>query len=92
MSLDPLIIETSRNNTKKEDSPQVVTIITRQQIEEQLSISTDSSQVLSNLRPAYSPNTQKLNHRSQTFRGRSVLYMIDGVPQSNPIREGSRSA
>jgi iron complex outermembrane receptor protein len=92
MSLDPLIIETSRNNTKKEDSPQVVTIITRQQIEEQLSISTDSSQVLSNLLPAYSPNTQKLNNSSQTFRGRSVLYMIDGVPQSNPIREGSRSA
>ncbi|MGO3345950.1 MAG: TonB-dependent receptor [Marinomonas sp.] len=92
MSLDPLVIETSRSNTKKEDSPQVVTIITHKQIEEQLAISTDSSQALSNLLPAYSPNTQKLNNSSQTFRGRSVLYMVDGVPQSNPIREGSRSA
>lgn len=92
MSLDPLVIETSRSNTKKEDSPQVVTIINQKQIQEQLSISTDSSQALSNLLPAYSPNTQKLNNSSQTFRGRSVLYMIDGVPQSNPIREGSRSA
>jgi iron complex outermembrane receptor protein len=90
--LDPLIIQTSRSSIKKEDSPQVVTIITRKEIEDQLSISTDSSQVLSNLLPAYSPNTQKLNNSSQTFRGRSVLYMIDGVPQSNPIREGSRSA
>ena len=67
-------------------------MINRKQIEEQLSISTDSSQALSNLLPAYSPNTQKLNNSSQTFRGRSVLYMVDGVPQSNPIREGSRSA
>tara|TARA_R110001599_G_scaffold179411_2_gene372033 strand:- start:27637 stop:29757 length:2121 start_codon:yes stop_codon:yes gene_type:complete len=92
VNLDPLIIQTSRSNTKKEDSPQVITVISRQQIEEQLSITSDSSQVLSNLLPAYSPNTQKLNNSSQTFRGRSVLYMIDGVPQSNPIREGSRSA
>ena len=90
--LDPLVIQTSRANTKQEDSPQVITVITRQQIEAQLSISTDSSQVLSNLLPAYAPNTQKLNNSSQNFRGRSVLYMIDGVPQSNPIREGFRSA
>ncbi|AEF56115.1 TonB-dependent receptor [Marinomonas posidonica] len=92
INLNPLIIQTSRSNTKQEDSPQVVTVITQQQIEEQLAISTDSSQALTNLLPAYSPNTQKLNNSSQTFRGRSVLYMIDGVPQSNPIREGSRSA
>ncbi|SBS32010.1 Ferric aerobactin receptor precursor [Marinomonas spartinae] len=90
--LNPLVIETSRSNTKKEDSPQVVTIITHKQIEQQLAITSDSSQALSNLLPAYSLNTQKLNNSSQTFRGRSVLYMIDGVPQSNPIREGSRSA
>ncbi|KZN13113.1 TonB-dependent receptor [Marinomonas sp. TW1] len=92
INLNPLIIQTSRSNTKQDDSPQVITVITQQQIEEQLAISTDSSQALSNLLPAYAPNTQKLNNSSQTFRGRSVLYMIDGVPQSNPIREGSRSA
>lgn len=92
INLNAMVIQTSRSNTKKEDSPQVITVINREQIEEQLSISTDSSQALSNLLPAYSPNTQKLNNSSQTFRGRSVLYMIDGVPQSNPIREGSRSA
>ncbi|NVK27922.1 MAG: TonB-dependent receptor [Flavobacteriia bacterium] len=92
INLDELVIQTSRSNTKQEDNPQVVTIISQKQIEDQLAISTDSSQALSNLLPAYSPNTQKLNNSSQTFRGRSVLYMVDGVPQSNPIREGSRSA
>jgi iron complex outermembrane recepter protein len=92
ISLDELVIQTSRSNTKKEDSPQVITVITRQQIEDQLSISSDSSQVLSSLLPAYAPNTQKLNDSSQSFRGRSVLYMIDGVPQSNPLRDGSRAA
>lgn len=89
---DAVIVESSRIDTRQEDSPQVVTVITKEQIESQLSIVTDSSQVLSNLLPGYSLNTQKLNNSSQTFRGRSVLYMIDGVPQSNPLREGSRSA
>lgn len=92
VNLDELVIQTSRSNTKKDDSPQVITVITRQQIEDQLSISSDSSQVLSSLLPAYAPNTQKLNDSSQSFRGRSVLYMIDGVPQSNPLRDGSRAA
>ncbi|ADZ89687.1 TonB-dependent receptor [Marinomonas mediterranea] len=90
--LDTLVIQSSRIDTKAENSPQVVTIISKEQIEAQLSISTDSSQALANLLPAYAPNTQKLNNASQTFRGRSILYMIDGVPQSNPLREGSRSA
>lgn len=89
---DMVVIASSRTDSVKAKTPQVVTVISREQIEQQLSITTDSSQVLSNLLPGYSPNTQKLNNSSQTFRGRSVLYMIDGVPQSNPLREGSRSA
>lgn len=89
---DMVVIESSRTDSIKADSPQMITVITKDQIEDQLAITTDSSQVLSNLLPAYSPNTQKLNNSSQTFRGRSVLYMVDGVPQSNPLREGSRSA
>lgn len=92
IQLEPIAIESSRMNTEKGNNVQVVTVITREQIEQQMSVSSDSSQVLSNLLPAYAPNTQKLNNSSQTFRGRSVLYMVDGVPQSNPIREGSRSA
>lgn len=92
IQLEPIGIESSRMNTEKGNNVQVVTVITREQIEQQMSVSSDSSQVLSNLLPAYAPNTQKLNNSSQTFRGRSVLYMVDGVPQSNPIREGSRSA
>ncbi|WP_415846577.1 TonB-dependent receptor, partial [Vibrio aerogenes] len=90
--METMIVESSRINTTRQNLPQKITIISQQEIEAQLAISTDSSQILSNLLPAYSPNTQKLNNSSQTFRGRSVLYMIDGVPQSNPLREGSRSA
>src|SRR5690606_35283644 len=32
----------------------------------------------------------KLTNSGETFRGRNPLFMIDGVPQSNPLRDGSR--
>ncbi|WP_431685504.1 TonB-dependent receptor [Hahella sp. NBU794] len=89
--LDEVVITSTRSATGEKDSPQVVTIITREEIEEQLALTSDSSQILSNLLPAYSPNRQKLTSSGETFRGRAVLFMIDGVPQSNPLRNASRS-
>jgi len=89
--LDEAVISSTRTGTEKQDSPQVVTVITREQIEQQLAITSDSSQILSNLLPAYSPNRQKLTSAGETFRGRSALLLIDGVPQSNPLRSAGRS-
>ncbi|WP_020407128.1 TonB-dependent receptor [Hahella ganghwensis] len=89
--LDEAVISSTRTGTEKEDSPQVVTVITREQIEKQLTITSDTSQILSNLLPAYSPNRQKLTSSGETFRGRSALLLIDGVPQSNPLRNAGRS-
>src|SRR3954469_8537289 len=42
--------------------------------------------------PAFSPTREKLSGSGETLRGRSPLYEIDGVPQSTPIRDGSRDA
>lgn len=90
--MDNLVVSASRSSIEEVESPQVVTIVTREQIEEQLSISTDSSTVLSTLLPAYTPSRQKLTGSGETFRGRTPLIMIDGVPQSNPLRATGRSA
>ncbi len=90
--LNPLVITATRNRSSEGKTPQKVTIITREQIEQQLAITQDPSQVLSNLIPSYSPSRQKLNNTGETFRGRSVLFMIDGVPQSNPLRDGGRDS
>ena len=55
-----------------------------------MAISSDPSEVLGSLLPSYSPSRQKLTNSGETFRGRAVLFMIDGVPQSNPLRSGAR--
>lgn len=69
-----------------------VTVIDGEQIREQLAVSDSLSDVLGNLVPAFSPSRQKLTSAGETLRGREPLYLIDGVPQSNPLRNGSRAS
>ncbi|SDJ31241.1 iron complex outermembrane recepter protein [Billgrantia gudaonensis] len=57
-----------------------------------MAITQDPGQVLSNLIPSYSPSRQKLSNAGETFRGRKPLFLVDGVPQSNPLRDSSRDS
>lgn len=85
-----MVVSASRTASEKKDSPQVVTIITKQQIEQQRQITSDTSQILSNLLPSFSPSRQKMSGSGETLRGRIPLVMIDGIPQSNPLRPTGR--
>lgn len=72
--------------------PTTITVITREDLRQQLAITPDLSDAIGNLLPSFAPSTQKLSSRGQTLRGRNPLYMVDGVPQSSPLRNGSRDA
>lgn len=90
MELEVQTVSATRAKTELGKTPQKVTVITREQIEQQLAITSDHGQVLSNLIPTYSPSRQKLSNAGETLRGRTALVMIDGVPQSTPLRAGGR--
>lgn len=90
--LAEVTVSATRSGSVAGETPQKITVITREEIERQLAVSSDPSDVLSNLIPSYSPGRQKLSNAGETFRGRNPLYMIDGVPQSNPLRDGKREA
>lgn len=90
--LDSLVVAASRTNSDIKSSPQKITVIKRDEIEKQLAIATDSSKALAALIPGYTPAREKLTGSGQTFRGRTPLFMIDGVPQSNPLRPTGRAA
>lgn len=70
--------------------PTTITVIDQAQLKQQLAITPDLGDALGALVPSFAPSTQKLSVRGQTLRGRNPLYMIDGVPQSSPLRNGSR--
>ncbi|MFT6553729.1 MAG: iron complex outermembrane receptor protein [Alloalcanivorax venustensis] len=88
--LEPVTVTTTRGNSEAGETPQKITVINRDEIEQQMAITNDQAQVLSNLIPSYSPSRQKLTNAGETFRGRDPLFLIDGIPQSNPLRDGSR--
>ncbi|PXX99476.1 TonB-dependent receptor [Halomonas sp. LBP4] len=90
--LSPVVVTATRNKSIAGQTPQKVTIITREQIEQQLAITSDRGQILSNLIPSYSASHQKLTNSGETFRGREPLFLIDGVPQSNPLRDTQRDS
>ncbi|PPE61581.1 TonB-dependent receptor [Pectobacterium brasiliense] len=83
---DEMVITASRSNIQQQKAPQVVTVITKEQIEQQMQVTSDSSQILSNLLPSFSPSRQKMSGSGENFRGRAPLILIDGIPQSNPLR------
>ncbi|WP_198949494.1 TonB-dependent receptor [Halovibrio salipaludis] len=90
LSLAPITVSATRAKTSEGETPQKVTVITREQIERQQQFTQDRGQILNNLIPGYSPGRQKLTNSGETFRGREALIMVDGVPQSNPLRDSAR--
>lgn len=90
MRLDTLQVEALRLPPSTSAVPNTVTIIDQQSLENQTVVNDDLSGVLGNLVPNFSPSRQKLTSAGESLRGRSPLYMVDGVPQSNPLRDSAR--
>lgn len=88
--LEAITISATRARSEVGKTPQKITVISREEIEQQLKITSDHGAVLSNLIPSYSPSRQKMSSAGETFRGRSALILIDGVPQSTPLRDSQR--
>ena len=92
--LDRVVVSASTSRIPDSDAalPNTITIIDQEALREQLAMTRDLSQVLANLIPAFAPSRQKMSSFGESLRGRQPLYMVDGVPQSTPLRDGSRDA
>lgn len=88
--LEEVMVTASRVERPLSTIPNTVTVIGTAELEQQLSIYQDVSTVLGNLIPSFSPSRQKMTNAGESLRGRKPLYMIDGIPQSSPLREGGR--
>jgi iron complex outermembrane receptor protein len=88
--LEEIIVRATRTSGSDKSIPNTVTIFSKDDIDTQRSVSINPSDMLSNLIASYSPPRQKLDGVGESFRGRAPLFLIDGVPQSNPLRDGSR--
>ncbi|MEM1020577.1 MAG: TonB-dependent receptor [Pseudomonadota bacterium] len=87
---EEIFVSALRTQTPASSIPAMITLVERQDVLDQLTIAQDIQSLLGNLAPGFAPSRQKLSGFGESFRGRSPLYLIDGVPQSNPLRDGSR--
>lgn len=90
MVMEKMVITANRIEKPLSSIPNTVTVIDQNKIQHQTGIIHDLSTLLGNLLPSFTPGRQKLSGAGETLRGRSPLFLIDGVPQSNPLRDGSR--
>lgn len=88
--LDEILVTATRLNKPITAIPNTIRVLDQGSIADQLVISSTLLDGLSFHVPSFSPARQKLSGFGESFRGRSPLYLIDGVPQSNPLRDGSR--
>lgn len=70
--------------------PLTVDVLGGQEFIDQAAISGSVIDAVSARLPAFSPTREKLSGAGESLRGRSPLFAINGVPQSTPIRDGSR--
>lgn len=72
--------------------PVSTTVVSLESLDRQLAISSDIGTALAQFIPGYAPSRQKLSSAGESFRGRDPLYLVDGIPQSNPLRAGKRES
>ncbi len=80
--LERIIVSVTRTEEELSDVPRSVTVITRDEIEEQSNLTQNVGDILGQVVPGFAPPTQSSSAFGQSLRGRNVLVLIDGVPQS----------
>jgi iron complex outermembrane receptor protein len=88
--VDALVVTAARTILPASALPLTVDVIGSETLSQQVAISGSVIDAVSTLSPSFSPTRQKLSGAGETLRGRSPLFAINGIPQSTPIRDGSR--
>ena len=89
-SLNEVIVTAGRKAESLKDVPSSVTILNTRDVKEQLNVNPSVSAILGNTVPGLGTANNKATNAGQTLRGRQVLVLIDGIPQSTPLMNGSR--
>jgi iron complex outermembrane receptor protein len=88
--VDEVVLTASRKKENIKEIPGSVTVVNVKQIQSQLTVNSDISNILQYTVPSLATSSGMTTNSGQTLRGRQVLVLIDGIPQSTPLRNGSR--
>ncbi len=87
---ETIVVTAARTILPPNALPLTIDVIGKDSLDQQIAISGSVTDAVATLTPSFSPTRQKLSGAGETLRGRSPLYAINGIPQSTPMRDGSR--
>ncbi|MDK2758410.1 MAG: TonB-dependent receptor [Blastomonas fulva] len=85
-----IVVTAARTVLPPSALPLTIDIIGKEALDQQITLSGSITDAVAALTPSFSPTRGKLSGAGETLRGRSPLYAINGIPQSTPLRDGSR--
>lgn len=88
--VDEVVMTASRKSENIKEIPSSVTIVGEKQVQSQLTVNSDITSILQYTVPSLATSSGQTSNTGQTLRGRQVLVLIDGIPQSTPLRNGAR--
>jgi len=88
--VDEVVLTASRKKESIKEVPSSITIVGEKQVQSQLTVNSDITSILQYTVPSLATSSGQTSNTGQTLRGRQVLVLIDGIPQSTPLRNGAR--
>ncbi|WP_137680396.1 TonB-dependent receptor [Aurantiacibacter suaedae] len=85
-----IVVTAARTQLPASALPLTVDVIDSAALDRQVLISGSTVDAVSALLPSFSPTREKLSGAGESLRGRAPLYAINGIPQTTPVRDGSR--
>jgi iron complex outermembrane recepter protein len=85
------VLVTAANRTGKalDRIPGAVSVVSSADVAANMAVTEDLTKMLERSLPGYSPSRGGRYTFGETLRGRRPLYLLDGIPQSTPLRDGS---
>lgn len=87
--LAEVIISAGRTTETIDEVPSSVSIVGLKTLQQNINITSNLGDILEKRVSGLAPSTGLSSNFGQTLRGRSLLIMVDGVPQSTPLRNGA---
>ncbi|MEZ4970897.1 MAG: TonB-dependent receptor [Flavobacteriaceae bacterium] len=87
-SLDEVVVSASRHSEYLSEIPASISVVGLAKLKEFTQSTSNISEILEFTVPGLAVSTGTFSNWGQTLRGRSLLVMIDGIPQSTPLRNG----
>jgi iron complex outermembrane receptor protein len=87
--LNEVIVTSRRGDERKENLTSSITLVSPQTVTELQTINSNPADILAISVPGLGVSSGSSSNWGQTLRGRQILVLIDGIPQSTPLRNGS---